>query len=104
MYSLFVNPARNTVEAFDVRNLSGNTDWMWMDVDDETAAKLTEGNLHDDHGAAFYKLVDGVVVERTEEERCEDWPVSEVEPPTEFEELQAQALYTAVMTDTLIMG
>ena len=73
MYSLFISPCKSTIEHTEPKDMSGNTDWYWMELDDETAAKLTERNLNDDHGAAYYKMVDGNVVERTEEERQAEW-------------------------------
>ncbi len=33
-----------------------------------------EDQLTDDHGAALYKVVNGTVQERTQEEREADWP------------------------------
>lgn len=59
-----------------------------------------EKGLVDEHGRYNYKYVDGKVVEVAEAEK----PTIE-EPkavPTEQEKIEAQVLYTALMTDTLL--
>lgn len=55
--------------------------------------------LFDDDGVANYKLEGKEILERTEEEKAADRPAPE---PTELERLEAQVIYTALMTDTLI--
>ena len=55
-------------------DLSGCTDWYAGDV-----GLTPNDDLWDDHGAALYKVVNGVAVERTLEERMADWP-QEPEP------------------------
>lgn len=42
--------------------------------------------LTDEKGAALYKLANGEIVERTQEEREADWP-PEPEPPTTIEDV-----------------
>ena len=60
-----------------------------------------ENPLIDMRGIYRYKLVDGKPVERTQEEMDADYTPPEV-VPTHLDRIEAQALYTALMTDTLI--
>ena len=55
----------------------------------------------DDRGIYRYKLVDGKPVERTQEEMDADNAPPEA-VPTQLDRIEAQALYTALMTNTLI--
>ena len=48
-----------------------------------------------------YKLVDGKVAERTQEEMDADYTPPEA-TPTQLDRIEAQALYTALMTDTIL--
>lgn len=59
------------------------------------------GPLYDDRGICRYKLVDGKPAPRTQEEMDADWVEPEV-VPTQLDRIEAQALYTALMTDTMI--
>ena len=57
--------------------------------------------IMDERGIYRYKLVDGKPIERTQEEMNADYVEPEV-MPTQLDRIEAQALYTALMTDTLI--
>lgn len=57
--------------------------------------------IMDDRGIYRYKLVDGKPIERTQEEMDADYVEPEI-MPTQLDRIEAQALYTALMTDTLI--
>ena len=57
--------------------------------------------IMDERGIYRYKLVDGKPIERTQEEMDADYAEPEV-MPTQLDRIEAQALYTALMTDTLI--
>lgn len=80
----------------------------WTEIDSGTGDRYhhAQGNylplpLMDERGIYRYKLMDGKAVERTAEEMDADW----VEPesvPSQLDRVEAQALYTALMTDTLI--
>ena len=63
-------------------DLTGSSGWHRGDIHISPADDLT-----DDHGAALYRLENGVLVARSEEERCEDWPVEEEPEPSEIEQL-----------------
>lgn len=60
-----------------------------------------EKSLIDDRGIYRYKLVDGKVQERTQAEMDADYVLHE-ETPSQLDRIEAQALYTALLTDTLI--
>ena len=60
-----------------------------------------DGPLMDERGVCRYKLVDGKVVERTQEEMDGDYVPPE-DKPTQLDRIEAQALYTALMTDTIL--
>ena len=82
------------------------TGWVLIDEGTGDRYNLCQGNYFDKHimdkrGIYRYKLVDGKPVERTQEEMDADY----VEPetaPTQLDRIEAQALYTALMTNTLI--
>ena len=59
------------------------------------------GPLMDERGVYRYKLVDGKPVERTAEEMDADYTPPE-SAPTQLDRIEAQALYTALMTDTIL--
>ena len=67
-------------------DLSGCSDWQRADID------LTPDDiLTDDHGAALYRLENGAVVIRDEEERRADWPEEEPQEPSYQEQLEELA-------------
>ena len=80
----------------------------WTEIDSGYGDKYhhAQGNyfdkpLCDERGICRYKLVDGKPVERTQEEMDADYTPPE-SVPTQLDRIEAQALYTALMTDTLI--
>ena len=77
---------RNCILSVCRDDLSGCSDWQNADI------QLTpEDDITDDHGAALYRLENGALVERPEEERREDWPVEEEPEPTYAEQLAEAA-------------
>ena len=82
------------------------TDWIL--IDEGTGDKYNlcqshylEKSLMTEDGIYQYKYVNGEVVERTAEEIEADRQAIPV-VPTDSEKLEAQVLYTAMMTDTLL--
>lgn len=80
----------------------------WTEIDSGYGDKYhhAQGNyfpqpIIDERGIYRYKLVDGKPVERTAEEMDVDYVVPEA-VPTQLDRIEAQALYTAMMTDTMI--
>lgn len=78
-------------------DMSGNSGWM------PVATVLTVSDpLTDDHGAALYKVVNGTVQERSQQEREADWPEPTPPQPTVDDKIEALASkidYVAMMTD-----
>ena len=86
--------------------LSDTDGWTEIDRGYGDSYHHAQGNyfpqpIMDDRGIYRYKLVDGKPVERTQEEMDADYVEPEV-MPTQLDRIEAQALYTALMTDTLI--
>ena len=80
----------------------------WTEIDSGYGDKYhhAQGNyfplqIIDERGIYRYKLVDGKPVERTQEEMDADYVPPEVKP-TQLDRIEAQALYTALMTDTIL--
>lgn len=92
MTSIYVNDQK--IVAINPNDMSGNTGWLT--TEDPIAEPITE-----EHGVPIYKFVNGHVANRTPEEIAADIPVDDPQPSKE-EKLEAQILYTAAMTDTLI--
>ena len=63
-------------------NLTGGTGWAWIETD-----FTPDDNLTDERGISLYKMVDGVVSARTEEEVEADVPVPEKPTPTSDERM-----------------
>lgn len=61
-----------------------------------------EKQIIDERGIYHYKLENGKGVERTQEEMGADYTALPTPEPTQAERTEAQALYTALMTDTLL--
>lgn len=80
----------------------------WVEIDSgwEDRHHHAQGNylpmpLMDERGVYHYKLVDGKPIERTQEEMDGDYTPPE-STPTQLDRIEAQALYTALMTDTIL--
>lgn len=82
--------AENRITSLCVDDLSGCSDWQRTTV--EALGLGMDAELWDDHGAALYRLENGVAVPRSEAERQADWPEEpdNLNEPTEESEL-AQA-------------
>ena len=86
--------------------LPDTTGWVRIDSGYGMRHHHAQGNylpgpLYNDLGICRYKLVDGKVRWRTQEEMDADYTPPEA-VPTQLDRIEAQALYTALMTDTLI--
>ena len=80
--SIYINPCTSAIESAELHDMSGNTDWITADVTDAEAEILLSESIRDDHGAARYKWEDGMIVERSEEERRREWGEDEPAQPT----------------------
>jgi hypothetical protein len=85
--------------------LTDLTDWIAVDEGVGDRYHHAQGNyldkpLYDEHDRLNYKLENGKAVERTEEEKAND--EQPMAAASELEKLEAQVIYTAMMTDTLM--
>ena len=76
-------------------DMTGNTGWEQAEVPED----FDIDQLYDGRGAALYKLVDGQLVERSEEERCADWPEPKPIPVDPQRQLRADVDYIAMMME-----
>lgn len=91
---------------YTISNIRDIAKWVLIDEGYGDRYNLCQGNyfdkpIIDERGIYRYKLMDGKPVERTQEEMDADYVEPEVKP-TQLDRIEAQALYTALMTDTLI--
>ena len=87
--------------------LRGTVGWIEIDSGYGDKHHHAQGNyfpqpIIDERGIYRYKLVDGKPVERTQEEMDADYAARPAPGATQLDRIEAQALYTALMTDTLI--
>ena len=82
----------------------------WIQIDEGYGDKYHHAQnnylpkpLTDERGIFRYKLADDKVVERTPEEMDADYTPAERQP-TILDHIEAQVLYTALMTDTMLEG
>lgn len=81
----------------------------WTAIDEGYGDKYhhAQGNyfplpLYGTNGCANYKLADGAPVERTDAEKAAEIAARPAPDPTQLDRVEAQAAYTAMMTDTLL--
>ena len=88
--------------------LTDTTDWTEIDRGYGDKYHHAQGNyfpqpIITDGGAYRYKLVDGKPVECTPEEiAVQEEALKPVDEPTQEDRIEAQVMYTALMTDTLL--
>ena len=101
-----VDSVDRVVEINSSAFLQDTDGWVQIDSGHGDRYHHAQGNyfdkpLCDERGICRYKLVNGRPVERTVSEMDADYTPPEVKP-TQLDRIEAQALYTALMTDTLI--
>ena len=107
-YDVYVKPDEaGRITAINSSAFLSDTDG-WVKIDHGVSDKFhhAQGNyfpqpIIDERGVYRYKRVDGKVAERTQEEMDADYTPPEV-APTQLDRIEAQALYTALMTDTIL--
>ena len=87
----------------NIKNLSG---WVLIDEGIGDRCNLCQNNylpkpVMDERGIYRYKYVNGQIIERTQAEMDADWHEPEA-VATQADRIEAQVLYTALMTDTLL--
>ena len=107
-YDVYVKPDEaGRITAINSSAFLSDTDG-WVKIDHGVSDKFhhAQGNyfpkpIMDERGIYRYKLTNGEAVERTQEEMDADYiPPESV--PTQLDRIEAQALYTALMTDTIL--
>ena len=83
---------RNCIYGVNENDMDGNTGWQNIVSEDISI----ETNLFDEKGAAIYKLIDGEVIERSEDERKGDWPDDPEPPMSDADELLSIILGEAI--------
>lgn len=107
-YKVYVQvDSENRIAAINSSAFIDNTE-SWILIDSGHGDKYHHAQGHyfpqsimDERGIWRYKLIDGKVQERTQEEMDADYAPNE-ETPSQLDRIEAQALYTALLTDTLI--
>lgn len=90
---------------YTMSNIDDISRWTYIDEGYGDRYNLCQSNylpkpLGDDRGIYRYKY-DGGIVERTQTEMDEDY--EEIIPvPTQLDRIEAQTMFTALMTDTLL--
>lgn len=81
----------------------------WTEIDRGSGVRFrhAQGNyfptpIRSEDGIALYKLVEGGAAARTAEEIEADRAAMPAPAPTELERIEAQVVWTALMTDTLL--
>ena len=87
--------------------LVDTTGWIAIDEGSGDRYHHAQGNyfplpIITDGGAYRYKLMDGQPVECTAEEITAQEALKPVDEPTQSDRIEAQVMYTALMTDTLL--
>ena len=91
-----------------IGNITDPENWVLIDEGNGDRYNLCQGNyfpqpIRTMGGAYRYKLVDGVPTECTAEEiAAQEEALKPVDEPTQADRIEAQIVYTALMTDTLL--
>lgn len=100
--------SKNRVTAINSSRFAEGGGWMQIDEGYGDKYHHAQSNylpmpLTDERGIFRYRLVGDKVIERTPEEMDADFTPVE-QQPTILDRVEAQVLYTALMTDTMIEG
>lgn len=92
---------------YTMSNIADLSEWVCIDEGEGDRYNLcqshyAEGGLYTFDGLPRYKLVSGALVLRTAEELAADRAAVPEAEPTQLDRVEAQATYTAMMTDTLL--
>lgn len=110
MYKVYVKiNAKNYITAVNSSEFLTNlTDWIAIDEGSGDKYHHAQGNYFEKpittmNGAYRYKLVDGMPMECSAEEiAAQEEALKPTDKPTQADRIEAQAMYTALMTDTLL--
>ena len=110
MYKVYVkiNATNYITDVNSSEFLIDTTDWIAIDEGSGDRYHHAQGNyfpkpIITDGGAYRYKMVDGTPMECTTEEiASQEKALKPVDEPTQEDRIEAQVMYTALMTDTLL--
>lgn len=91
---------------YTIANIKDFSEWVLIDEGVGDKYNLCQNNyldkpIMDERGIYRYKLIDGVPVERTADEMDADY-AEQTPQPTQLDRIEAQTMWTALMTDTLL--
>jgi hypothetical protein len=94
---------------YTVSNIDDVSKWTYIDEGTGDRYNLCQshyldGGLYTHDGIPRYKYEDGVCVLRSEDEVKADRAALPPTAPTQLDRVEAQATYTAMMTDTMMEG
>lgn len=93
---------------YTIGNITDPENWVLIDEGNGDRYNLCQGNYFQqsiitDGGAYRYKLVDGAPMECSAKEiAIQEEAMKPVSEPTQADRIEAQVMYTALMTDTLL--
>ena len=93
---------------YTIGNITDSEKWVLIDEGYGDKFNLCQGNyfpqsIYTMDGAYRYKLIDGKPRECTSEEiAAQEEALKPVDEPTQADRIEAQVMYTALMTDTLL--
>lgn len=92
---------------YTMANIEDISEWTYLgegtgDRYNLCQSHYAEGGLYTADGLCRYKLADGQLTLRTEAEIEADRAAIPAELPTQLDRVEAQTMYTALMTDTLL--
>ena len=110
MYKVYVkiNATNYITDVNSSEFLIDTTDWIAIDGGIGDRYHHAQGNyfpkpIITDGGAYRYKMVDGAPMECTTEEiAAQEEALKPADEPTQADRIEAQVMYTALMTDTLL--
>ena len=110
MYKVYVkiNATNYITDVNSSEFLTNLTDWIAIDEGSGDKYHHAQGNyfpkpIITDGGAYRYKLVDGMPMECSAEEiAAQEEALKPADEPTQADRIEAQVMYTALMTDTLL--
>ena len=110
MYKVYVkiNATNYITDVNSSEFITNLTDWIAIDEGSGDKYHHAQGNyfpkpIITDGGAYRYKMVDGTPMECTTEEiASQEKALKPVDEPTQEDRIEAQVMYTALMTGTLL--
>lgn len=92
---------------YTIVNIENFDDWTLIDEGEGSKYNLCQSNyfdggLYTDDGIPRWKYVDGKCVLRTDDELAIDRAATPAPTPTQLDRIEAQVMYTALMTDSLL--